>query len=369
MNKVTLIGYYGFNNTGDEAILYSILRSLKQRNKDLQVTVLSGNPGKTEKLYGVPCRNRWRIRDVISAIWQSDLVVFGGGSLLQDTTSRRSLDYYLAIARVARLLRKPVYFMGQGIGPVINEQSKQKVARVLNRVQYITVRDRDSKQQLLDMGVTKPPIEVTADIVLGLYRREVETAPGIRVLERYQLGDEDQGRMVGISVRNWRELSGYKTVVAELADSLAAKGYKVVFLPFHFPGDVSCARDVVRQMQGDAVVIREECTTIEMLGMISRMELLIGMRMHSLIMAALMGVPSVGLSYDPKIDAAVNLMGLVDGGRVENLNLEQLRLDSMQILFNRDEECQRLVQRLEPLKTKARRNVDILEELLQEKNQ
>ena len=364
MSRIALMGYYGFNNAGDEAILFSTLRSLRQRDRSVEVTVLSANPEKTARLYDVAAADRWKIMSVLKTLWNSDMLVFGGGSILQDTTSTRSLDYYLWVARLALWMRKPVYFMGQGIGPVKAPRSRQKTAALLNRVTRITVRDRDSKQELLDMGVTGPEIEVTADLVLGIYHREIERAPGLKVLERNGIGAGFGEKLVGISVRDWRDLSEYKKVLARVGDQLTEAGCKVVFLPFHFPGDVSCGREVVRQMEADALVIRDEVSTIEMLGMVSRMDLIIGMRMHSLIMAAVMGVPAIGLSYDPKIDAAVSLTGQTDGGRVENLDSDFITSEALRILRDREAIAEAQEGIVSPLRTRARRNIELLLELL-----
>lgn len=367
MKRVALVGYYGFNNTGDEAILYSIIRSMKQRDKNIEITVLSNNPEKTRKVYGVKARNRWKWHEVLSTIFNHDILVFGGGSLLQDVTSTRSLDYYLMIARVALLLRKKVYFMAQGIGPFKQKRSREKVVSLLNRVDVITVRDRDSKQELLDLGVTKPQMEVTADGVFSLYRNEVEKHPGEKVLARNGIEGERLSRLIGFSVRDWAELSNYKNTIAKLADALTGSGYQVVFVPFHFPDDVSCARDIAKLMVEEAVVMKEQYNTVEMLGIIDKMDLFIGMRMHSIVMASIMGVPTIGLSYDPKIEAAVHATGQTFGGRVENLDIDKLLYAAKELLMNRDAISESLLERVDKLRSRSRKNMDILVDMMGKK--
>lgn len=367
MKRVALMGYYGFNNAGDEAILYSVIRSMKQRDKNIEITVLSNNPGKTQKVNGVNARNRWKWREVLATIFSNDVLVFGGGSLLQDVTSTRSLDYYLAIARVALFFRKKVYFMAQGIGPFKQKNSREKVVKLLNKVSVITVRDRDSKQELLDLGVTKPELEVTADGVFSLYRNEVEKKPGEKILARNGIEGEKLERLIGFSVRDWAELSNYKSILAQLADALTGAGYRIVLVPFHFPDDVSCARDIAKLMVEDAVVLKEEYNTVEMLGIIEKMDLFIGMRMHSIVMASVMGVPAIGLSYDPKIEAAVQAAGQTFGGRVENLDIDRLLHSATELLMDRDAASAALLERVDKLRTRSRKNMDILWELLENK--
>ena len=103
MNKVVLSGYYGFNNAGDEAVLQAIINSLKKADQDLDITVLSNNPEHTTKAYGVKAVNRWKLNEIAGAIKESDLLISGGGSLLQDVTSKNGILYYLGIIGLARI--------------------------------------------------------------------------------------------------------------------------------------------------------------------------------------------------------------------------------------------------------------------------
>ena len=117
-NKIVLSGYYGFDNIGDEAVLFSIITALRKEIKDVHITVLSNNPDKTKALYGVESVNRWDIKAVARSIKESDLLISGGGSLLQDVTSSKTIPYYLAIVKIAQFYKKKVVFYSQGIGPV-----------------------------------------------------------------------------------------------------------------------------------------------------------------------------------------------------------------------------------------------------------
>lgn len=366
MKRVVLAGYYGFNNAGDEAILYSVLRSLRQKDRDLRLTVLSANPEKTRRLHGVDSVNRWKMPGVIRAIATHDVLVFGGGSLLQDVTSRRSLQYYLGLARLALFFRKKVYFMAQGIGPLRAEGSRSAVASVLDRVDTVTLRDLESKQLLLDLGVHRPRMELTADAVLGLYRREIEGRIGEKILGRYGIGPPEQEKLVGLAVRDWQNLSQYKKVLARVADGLADRGYQILLVPFHFPGDVGCARELARHMEHSPRILREECGTVALLGILGRMQLVFGMRMHSIIMAAVMGTPAIGLSYDPKIDAALDATGQLAGGRVENLDADRLLALAGTVLEDPEGYRQRVLTANETLRARARRNTEILREILAE---
>lgn len=91
---IVLSGYYGFNNIGDEAILYSIIQSLRRLEPEIDITVLSNNPEVTESLYQTKAVNRWNPAEILLALKQADGLISGGGSLFQDETGFKSVAYY-----------------------------------------------------------------------------------------------------------------------------------------------------------------------------------------------------------------------------------------------------------------------------------
>jgi polysaccharide pyruvyl transferase WcaK-like protein len=170
--------------------------------------------------------------------------------------------------------------------------------------------------------------------------------------------------MIGIAVREWQGFSGYLKVVARLADELIRKDYSVLLLPMHFPGDVTASREVVRLMEEEPVLIKEPCSVIEMLGIVGELDLMIGMRLHSLIIAAVMGVPSVGISYDPKVDSFMKLTEQPVAGRVETLDYDVLAADVFKVLDNLEEVKSFLEERVSELRVEARDNACLALSLL-----
>src|SRR5579862_5696826 len=117
--RFTVSGYYGCGNAGDEAVLAGIKEALqRQAGDEAQMIVLSQNPAETRRLHGLAAVDRMSLSMVRRVLSETDLLLSGGGSLLQDTTSIRSLLYYLWIARTAYSIGKPVMFYAQGIGPL-----------------------------------------------------------------------------------------------------------------------------------------------------------------------------------------------------------------------------------------------------------
>ena len=109
MSKILISGYYGFSNAGDEAMLTAIVEGLRSEQQDVQITVLSGKPGITANKHRVQSIHRFNGWEIFRAMRKTDLLLSGGGSLLQDVTSRRSLFYYLSILMLARRLARSIF--------------------------------------------------------------------------------------------------------------------------------------------------------------------------------------------------------------------------------------------------------------------
>lgn len=152
---VVLSGYYGFDNVGDDAILLSIIHSLKKWQHDIEITVLSNNPAATEQTYGVKAVNRWKMKEIRQLLKRADGLISGGGSLMQDQTGMKTIPYYAGVIQIAKWLKKPVFVYAQGMGPINHSLSKFIVRSVFNKVEQITVRDKASQSLLTEIGVRK----------------------------------------------------------------------------------------------------------------------------------------------------------------------------------------------------------------------
>ncbi len=152
--KIAVSGYYGCGNSGDEAVLAGIRDGFRRRAGDRVVlTALSQRPADSRALHGIDAADRMDIRTLRATIGRSDLLISGGGSLLQDTTSFKSLLYYLFVMRIAASCRVPVMLYAQGIGPLRRGISRKLVRMTVNRAAYITVRDEGSAELLRSIGV------------------------------------------------------------------------------------------------------------------------------------------------------------------------------------------------------------------------
>ena len=258
---------------------------------------------------------------MIGALRKADLLLSGGGSLLQDVTSRRSIFYYLSIIKLAQWLKVPTMLFAQGIGPVVRPTARKALCCVVNQVDLITVRDEKSRSELIELGVTKPPIHVTADPVLSLKPESGEY--GEALLEK--IGYVKGKKLIGFAIRDWPLVPEYLDEIAKTADLLLAdEEVQLVFLPMQWPEDGQVARKVQEKMSHQALFLEGEYRVREHLSVIAQLDLLVGVRLHGLIFAFLSATPCIGLSYDPKINSFLELIGETSISSLENLRSDEL---------------------------------------------
>ncbi|BBN93300.1 polysaccharide pyruvyl transferase [Deinococcus grandis] len=269
--KVTVSGYYGFGNTGDEAIALAITREL--RKYGAAPLLLSNTPEDTARTYDCDSEARMQPAALLGALLRSQVVLSGGGGLLQDRTSARNLTYYLGVIRLAKLLRRRVVVFNQSIGPLTPEGGR-RVARALRGVPVI-VRDRGSLDTLEALGIRA---ELGGDPALllaptpGLTRdpRRVIVAPRGDVIDATE-ALKDVVRRLRAEERHVTALSFMPDHDDQAAHSLGAD-------------EVLSTRDP--QVALDAI---------------AQSGYVIGVRLHAVILAAASSTPFSGVAYDPKV--------------------------------------------------------------------
>ena len=360
-NRVVVSGYYGFNNLGDEAVLYSMLHALRRALPGIEVAVLSNDPPATAREHGVQAVDRWNMREVAGAIWRADLLISGGGSLLQDVTGLKSLVYYLGVIWMARLFRKPVVYYAQGIGPVNTGAGRRLVGFTTRGARAVTVRDGESARDLESMGVRRP-VEVAADPVLGLRPQDIDISAGSEILGLY--GVVPGTGVVGVSVRPLPGPAAWEAELAGALDTLARAGRRVVFVPMHHPADLVSSREIAALMKEPSVIIGEKITVPQMLSLVANLDLLVGMRLHALIFAAVGGVLPVGIVYDPKVERFLRRIDLTPAGKPEQIEAGALAKMAELYLDGREQLQGKVVRRLDELRGAAERPAQIVRELL-----
>lgn len=291
--QVLISGYYGFGNTGDDALLTELADGLRSRGV-YRIAALS-HDAKNPPAPGVRGVARMNVCAVWRALRQADLLLSGGGSLLQDATSTKSLLYYTGVMRTARWTHTPVMIYANGVGPLSREKNRRRAARAVMRADYVSVRESASARLLSEMGVPAERIAVTADPV---YRGAPLCAP--------------RGDYVVLSLRDTAD--GHSSAAAEeaavraLTEVCRSHSLRVLVLPMQEEYDREiCARAAARLSDAgvETEIVRENVR-----GVIAGARAVVAMRLHALIFATAAAVPVIALSYDPKIDALMEDLGM-----------------------------------------------------------
>jgi polysaccharide pyruvyl transferase CsaB len=299
--RFLLSGYYGFGNLGDEALLSVIVSQLRTRYPYADIDVLSANAPQTAHELRVHSTPRWDAKAVRSAIARADVVLSGGGGLLQNSTSLRSLVYYAGILRAAVNAGRKTMIFAQSIGP-LDFWGRTVVKECCKNVNAATVRDERSLQ-LLKSVLPGVAVERTADPVF-LYEAPEEQVD----LTAEGLGPQSDPVVI-VSVRKSSGLKDRLDVIARAVDRLAsAHDARVAFLPLGGASDAEVSTMVIRKCK-TAPVLLPECTLDRAANIIRGAKAVIGMRLHALIFAAHYGVPFLAIPYDPKVSALCEDLG------------------------------------------------------------
>ncbi len=341
--RIAVSGYYGFKNAGDEAVLAGLISAIRQApgGDSVEITALSIDPESTRAEHKIQSAHRYKIGPLLSTLASTDLLLSGGGSLLQDVTSSHGIFYYLGVVRAAQIMGKKTMFVAQGIGPLNLPRSRKLTAFVANRCDAITVRDPASADLLREIGVTRPEIVVTADPALLLEQPQIERLPQIGYSVRKWSSSADQ---ISTAVQNV-----FKSTLRDVPiNCLLMSPEDVIIAGFPQPGSW--------RGNGGYLALAKQ---------IASCELIIGMRLHSLILAAANGVPSVALSYDPKVNAFMEMTG--QGDMIYDLSdndPEKLAGMIENAWVNRAARASALLSRLPDLRRAALKNGEIAMGLL-----
>ena len=360
-------GYYGFSNIGDDALLMSIIKDLKEFKPDIKLIILSKIPAGTTKDFNVKSISRVNLLRIYRTMKKSKAFIYGGGNLLQDNTSTRSLLFYLSSIWLAKKLNLKIMFYANGIGPLKKSLGRTLTKKVMNRVDVITLREKLSFAELKEMDIVRPRIQLTADAALTV--AEGCPAEGIDIPG---LAGLPAGRpLLGISLRKYPghekfEHERYEAVIARIADYMAdTYGAFPVFIPMQYPDDLPVLRNAAAKMHSKNFIVNEKLDVFQTYRLISKMHMVLGMRLHALVFSAVAAVPMVGLVYDPKICGFLNYINQPSAGDVRCLKYENLEKLTRYVWQNREELSRQLSAGIPALKEKARENAKLAVELIE----
>lgn len=279
MKKAVCSGYYGFDNFGDDAVL-KVLVEIFSKKYDL--TVFSANPNKTAALYDVHSIYSFNYTEVIKEIKSTDVFISGGGSLLQDTTSFKSLLYYLLLINVALLFGKKVIIFAQGMGPFKNSLSRFLVRQTLKNCSIVTVRDEKSFELLNKWGVRCSQV---CDPVFSI-----------------PITTRNKNGKLGIQLRSCQDLS--ENFLENLASAINQEfgEMPVVLYSLQDKLDLNICKNFAKKLKTTNIEIKQNLTIDEAITELSELEYLIAMRFHATLIALKAGVKTLPVAYDPKVE-------------------------------------------------------------------
>ena len=364
MPKIMISGYFGFNNTGDEAILKSMVRAFKEKIPQVKIAVLSHNPLQTSQTYKVKALNRLHLIKIIRCLRNVNLFISGGGGLLQDSTGKGwSILYYLGLILITKTVKVPVMIYAQGIGPINKKINKLLIKWILNKVNLITVRDNHSKKLLNNLGVSGPSIYVNSDPVFLLKKKNInhiiDNHPYIQ-----NLINSDNRPLIGISVREYKSNgSDSKRIFAQAADYLIENYQaKIIFFPFQFDEDVHINEEILSLMKNKAEVLKIKLEPEELLSVLSQLSLVVGVRFHSIVFSSMANIPFIAFNYDPKVRYFVEDLGLsellleID----EDTSLKNFQEKIEYVIENNDKIKNILLEKVNSLEVKALANNELV---------
>lgn len=324
--KIIMSGYFGFSNSGDDAILKSIIESFKSLDHDLNIKVLSKDPDLTEMEYGVAAVDRFKFFDVRKSLKASDMLISGGGSLLQDKTSSRSIWYYLLIMKLAKRYKKKVFVYSNGVGPINKRFNRNITRRVLNKVDYITLRDKDSYDFIKSIGVNNPNVKVLSDPVFNLKEASDES-----VRKKFDINKDT----VLVSIRSWMDDEKLISELSKFLNYLIDEGKNIVFMPMQTPRDTTISEKIASNLKSSKII--DEKYPVEILmSLMKNDDFIVAMRLHAMIYAIHQNLPFIGLSYDPKTETLLKDFDESINIDVDAINYDDLLKAYKYIKDNRD---------------------------------
>lgn len=282
---------------------------------------------------------------------------------MQDVTSKRSILYYLMIMWTAMIMRKKVFIYSQGIGPIISKINRALTAFTLKRAAGIVVRDKSSKEFLIEIGISAERVYVTTDPVLRIEKADLSV--GKRILAQEGIPLEQDRVTVGFAIRERKRNSCFMDEIC-LSISKLKQEYnaEVVLIPFHYSEDMEVIEEIEKRLSGQVYAVKHKYLTEEMMSIIGNMDVLVGVRLHSIIHAAIMDVPIIAISYDPKINSFMHSIDMKAMSSIYDFKSEFFLEEFEKTMAHKDEIRSRVQLRLSELLVKLDTNEELIRAIM-----
>lgn len=345
--NVFLFGYFGFNNFGDEAILYSFINNLNSTKYGFNFFILAGNyrPYTDDNINYI---NRNSLKTIIKTIKKCDFVISPGGGVFQDVTSLKSLIYYTSIIFLSKIMRKPVILLSQGIGPINHKLSKILLRNALEKCVLITLRDIYSFELINHLKIKNKNYKTTTDISYSIdIKKLINTSPSY---------NKKNNLTVGIAPRYFKSNIN-PSFIGEVANFIVKKYAGKVWLFSMFPSEDYDFNKNVKEFSKECEII--DCKNFEeSIIKMRQIDLMIGIRLHSIIFSAICGIPSIAICYDKKVEYAAKKLEQkylsIDESKVKLIPILE------EIINNIDENRKKIIQNVSEEKLLSNDNFKML---------
>lgn len=342
--NIIISGYYGFGNAGDDSIAASTIRNIRSADPNAKITILCKNPKNSSKKYGARAISRFNVFAILREMRGAKLLISGGGNLLQNTTSSRSLFYYTAIIRLAKMMGLKVFIYANGVGPVFGAKHEKSVIKTLQLADKVTFREEQSLEYVTTLGLDKSHVSLTADPALTLDASTNERTD-------YIMQKIEGEKFFAVSLRSFSTLKSeevegmdedtFAKLFAKEVDAISNKtGAVPLYIVMQSTRDSELSEKVNSLAKTKGYVL-PALTASEMLGVLKRTSLVIAMRLHLLIYGASIGKPLLGVSYDKKVDAMLSYLGYDKPVAVSALEKGALSEKACEV-FGKDIPCEHI---------------------------
>jgi len=376
---ITILGSFSGRNAGDAAILASTIANIRDLAPETRFEVPTLNPDFITRNFD----NRY-VRPISILPWKLSLKFLGVPTLSSIRRTDCSLitdailfdvglynpifNYLFGLASIvayAKRLGKPIFGLNCGVGPVSTKDGARLVKYICNNTQLMIVRDEYSRHLLQKIGVSKPSIIVAADSALT--NQPVETSRIKKIFSEIEI-DESRG-LIGFNITKYIDTwiakggqrfdkSSFQTIIANVVDRLVEDlDVDIVFVVTQ-PMDSNFVNQIINKTKNQqhikVVGSNWEYTNQELMGVLSKMDVFIGMRYHSLILSCAMNVPIVGIAYTPKVKSLLGQIGqskrVID---LKTFDAEKLFYLAKNTWENRELIRKEIEPKIKELKTKA----------------
>lgn len=354
-----LCGYYGRHNLGDDMALKAFSDNMITRCKADNITLLSADSKNTGYEHVNTVIHRFDLPKIYRQMKKTNVFVLGGGSILQDATSSRSMFYYTHIANKAKTFGCKVMLYSNGVGPILKKKNIKRAVKVLNGADVITVRDRHSLVFINSIGVTNKKTVLTADETFTLDKDSI-TAPYDKLKD---------GKYICINLRNANITDRFLHGFSEFIDKISAKyGYTPILLPIHFSKDIDVLSKISNLLKCNNILIDKDIPHMQTLGILSKCELSITERLHAVIFSCIYNKPFLAINYDPKVLAFCIEMGMDDYiMSLSDFDAKKAQLQFEKLVNNKAQLKQLLSEKLVKKQELAQLNAELADALLNQR--